>query len=77
MTSRKTSEIYDTTCHVVDSDTVIVQGSKFVRERTCRNVAEHPERWFTCSECGCDCDPLCIPDGIVHCPKCGAKAVSE
>lgn len=91
MTSRKTSEIYDTACHVLDHDTVVVQGARFVRERTCENVVSVRGSYchhFTCSECGAyvyDSEMYFV--GIAHgedgeaelpwsyCPNCGARVV--
>ena len=78
MTSRKTADIYDTACHVADQDTVVVQGQRFVRERTCHDFGGEEgtsgEGYdFACSACGYCCD-LPQPN---HCPSCGAKVIAN
>lgn len=83
MGSRNTSEYYNTTCHVLDPDTVIVQGSRFVRERTC--VPEFEYRGdliltrYPC--CGYELKEYRYspyPEvAINNCPNCGAKVVGE
>lgn len=81
MTNRKTSETYDTTCHVVDGDTVIVHGDRFVRAKWLRNVGGEvveyaPVRTCAvvdgkCANCGDKID-LTV---AAYCRCCGAKVV--
>ena len=81
MTSRKTADIYDTACHVADPDTVVVQGQRFVRERTCHKELmslENDVEYFGCSWCGeylSDTDCYGLDDGPNYCGNCGAKVV--
>lgn len=72
MTSRKTSEIYDTACHVLDPETVVVQGARFVRERTCSLGEPHGYEQMNLMECS-----ACGMGTAVayYCSWCGSKVV--
>lgn len=65
-------EHYMHTCEVVDADTIVCQGMKFVKERTCKDIYRYIE-FFECSECHAVAEDKF--GNVNFCPSCGAKVV--
>ena len=78
MVSRNMGDYYDTTCHAIDPDTVIVQGMRFVKEQTCEIERTEQDEFGIYDHLSCGHVAMRQWQEKTHyCPNCGAKVVSD
>lgn len=69
-------------CDMPIGSRVVINGTKYVPERTCKNLATREDD-FACSECKCEVVGCMVDDfgsfdnplRFSYCPNCGRKVV--